>query len=158
MHVGSPVLQTAGEEEIFTWGEQSHTPVVFTFSPMKESMEKQWRCSWAACSPAIPMPEMTDQAILLPEWTWCPETKQHETWQRSHPENPALHSHLAKKMPLIFMGAFALYFKKTGAVSLKLDTHPKKCLGSELLGRFFVWSHQSSLQYLSFPLWYHQHG
>lgn len=51
-------LHGQAEEEIFIWGEQRRTPGLY-FQPYERllwSMEKQWRCSWAACSPAIPHP------------------------------------------------------------------------------------------------------
>lgn len=136
--------------------------LVFTFSPMKE-------CSgpWKSNGDAAELPA----ALLFPcqKWQVRPfsnlsgagvlKPNNMKKRQRSHPENPALHTQsFSQNMPLIFMGSFALYFKKTGAVSLKLDSHSKKYLSSELLGKFFAWSRQSSLLYLSSPLWYHQHG
>lgn len=157
MHVGSPEPQIAGEDiylrrtKPYTW---SLLSALWKSALVHgKVMEMQLSCMTAH------MPGKTDQAILLPEQNWCPETKQHETWQRSHPENPALHiQSFRQKMPLIFMGAFVLYFKQTGAVSLKLNSHPKKYFCSEILGRIFAWSHQSFLPYLSSLLRYHQHG
>lgn len=146
----------------YLFKENKDIHLVFTFSPMKDC-SGPWKSNGDAAElPAalpFPTPEMTDQASLLPAWNSCPETKQHETWQTFHPENPALHiQSFSQKIPLIFMGEFALYFKHTSGVSLKLDSHPKKHLGSKLLGRFFAWSRQSSFPYHSSPLGCHQHG